>query len=339
MPLQSTAEDRAEDHASSSRWRSFTGIAAFAIFMLYAATQREALAVAWHEIQPQYLILLGMQAALALWAQGKAFQRSCREFGTSLSERESLALAILTTAGNYLGTVRLGTVAKAVYLKRAHRLPITDTIAILVGGSIVMALTGGACGLLLLGYLRAWQTPAGTTATITLVIAFALLLAALMAPRAAVKRVVQRAAPAFARTRLARMIDAWSIVGRTRLVSSLVLWNLIILAISLLGFYIGFTLLLGNELRLTAALAFTLFTGLASLISLTPGNLGVQEFLIVALANSFHFGQDAGVIVAASLRLVQLVVVAALLPVAWPLVGRELFGSRSNRPTETLYPR
>src|SRR5262249_17333669 len=152
---ESTAEDRSEDHGASSRWRFLTGIAAFTIFVVYAATQRETLAIAWQEMQPQYLALLGIQAALALWAQGKAFQRSCREFGTLLSERESLSLAILTTAGNYLGTVRLGTVAKAVYLKRAHGLPITDTIAILVGGSIVMVLTGGACGLLLLAYLRA----------------------------------------------------------------------------------------------------------------------------------------------------------------------------------------
>lgn len=321
-----------------SRWwlKPILGVAALAAFLYYAVVQSEDVLVAWGEARTRYLLLLSLPALGVLWAQGKIFQRSCREFDVSIGEREALSLAILNTAGNYVGALRLGVVAKAWYVKRARGVSITDTIAIAVGGAVVALVTSTFCGLLLLLYLPIGRTPAGATVAAVLGGVCVALLAVLAGPHAAIAEIVRRFAPDFARERLSRLIEAWRIVGHRRLLFALFFWQLAIHLIAAIGFYIGFALLLDRHLDFSSALAFTILTGLASIAAVTPGNLGLQELVIVAMAQSFELGEGAGVVVAASLRLVQIVVIVLLSPIAWWTLRRVL--SVRSIPLSDVFP-
>jgi uncharacterized membrane protein YbhN (UPF0104 family) len=310
-------------------WRPLLGAAACIAFVLYAASQRDALAGVWQHLQPRYFLLLCGVAALFLWTQGKIFQQACRAFGLLLGEREAFALAILTTAGNYSGALRLGAVAKAVYLKRARGLALTDTAVILAGISVVGLLTAVACALPLWFHLRAWRTAEGTATGIALVALGVLLVVTLVVPVARMAGALERVLPRFARQHVTRLLHAWNIIGRPRAVLRLVLWHLLGYAIATIGIYAAFALLLDRPIGLAGALALTVLTSLAGVVALTPGNIGVQEFLIVASAHAFQVGQEAGIAVAAALRLVQIAVLVALLPLAWRLTraqprGREV---------------
>lgn len=300
------------------------GVTALGAFLGYALLQSEAVIVAWGEANTRYLPLLCLPALGVLWAQGKVFQRSCREFGVVIGERETLSLAVLNTAGNYVGALRLGVVAKALYVKRARGISITNTIAITFGGAVVALATSIVCGLVLLASLPVGRTPTGAMVALLFLVMCAGLLLVLVAPDAAVGQLVRRFAPDFARERLSRLLEAWRIVGRQRLLLTLGLWQMLIHLIAATGFYTGFTLLLDRHLDFSSALAFTILTGLASVAALTPGNLGLQEFLIVAIAQSFQLGEGAGVVVAAALRLVQIIVLILLSPIAWQTLRRVL---------------
>src|SRR5262245_18611718 len=211
----SKMEKRTAAAAAPRSWtHTALGIAAVASFLLYAWWHWDAVALIWSQVRVPTLALLSLPAFAVLWTQGKVFQRCCREFGVRIDEAQSLSLAVLTTAGNYVGALRLGAVTKALYMKRARNLSLTDSIAIVMGGALVGAITAIVGGVLLLAFLPAGRTSTGRVMVALLTGACVLLLATLTAPTGTVAKVVERYAPALARDRVLHLLEAWRIVRR-----------------------------------------------------------------------------------------------------------------------------
>jgi hypothetical protein len=297
------------------------GIAALLSFVLYAAWHRHELAAIWSQARVRYLALMTLPMVTGTWVQGRVLRETYGALGTVLRPGEAIALAVLTTAGNYTPAVRLGAVARAAYLKRAHGVALTDTIALSGGYTAVTLATSLACGFAVLVRLGAWRHPAGALSTAGLGAGCVLLVGGLLAPWLGMAPVLTRAARRLGGERLGRVVEVWELIGRPRLLLTLCWWNVVLLGLAVTVFHMAFTLLLGQRLSLEAALALAVSTSLSGLLAVTPGNLGVREFLIVAVSHSFDLGGDAGIVVAAAIRLVQFAVIMGLLPVVWRWMG------------------
>ena len=103
--------------------------------------------------RPALVALCGAACLVALIVLGPIFQLSTSRVGTALGLGESTCQAILTSAINMVAPLHGGVTARAVYLKKRHRLTVSRFPFTFVGYNIYIVavccgIAGERCGTL-----------------------------------------------------------------------------------------------------------------------------------------------------------------------------------------------
>jgi uncharacterized membrane protein YbhN (UPF0104 family) len=250
-----------------------------------------------HSLRPGSFLAVAALIAATLGLRSLAHQRLFGRLGVSASLRDWFALVTVSALSNYL-PFSGGLVAKALYLKRVHDIPYR---LFAVGqASLVLAIfaTNGAVGLATL-LLRLPESAAGVVVAI-----FALMIASgalVLVPERAARRLGGRWFP-WEATSAPAVRRAWPGVALLQV------GILLATAASLkLCFSMGL-----SDVPFAACVLFAASAVITRLVSITPGAIGIREFLIGGLAHLTGFDLRDAVIASMLSRSVEIAVVFGL---------------------------
>lgn len=282
------------------------GLFAWAGFYLAAHFQefRSALVFRPWPLAALTLLILAHYAALGLFNR-----RAVAAFGVRLSFTEWFGLGLVSTLGNYILPFRGGAGIRGLYLKGRHALPLTTFMITFAAFMVLSLLAAGLAGLGALVFL----TSLATVEASVLALFFALVsLAALMVAFFPVS-------PAWFKRSwlrpLGRLAADWRLImGRGRLAFDLLFWVLAYDVVQCLMIYAAFAAMdihlgLGGVVMVTALLSLT------SLVTITPGGLGVQEAALVLTTSLLGVGPAQALAVALLIRAVVMATAFLLGPV------------------------
>jgi len=252
-------------------------------------------------VSPEMLGALVVVGVVLHLAQAWQFGIVSRALGYPVAAGEAVGLTAVNTAANYAIPVRGGAAARAAYMRAVHDMPVSRYAMVmtsLLGVSLVVAAAAG----LLVGTMPGVRTDGAVELVFGIVlVAGSLAAAVLVVVRERWKgpRWLRRIGEA-----LSAGIDAWlAAPGHMwRFAAS----GLIVFGIGAGKLWLAFTAV-GTPIAPAGAVVLQAAATLAFLVSLTPGNLGVREGIVVAVATGL--GLDVDVALAAVLvdRLTEMV--------------------------------
>jgi uncharacterized membrane protein YbhN (UPF0104 family) len=236
-----------------------------------------------------------------------------------ISAREVLGLTYLSNFVNYLAPVRPGAIAKAVYLKLERDCPFTLYTVVVAANTLLVVFTTSACGLFLVFYLWWWQ---GIFMAKTCLLGVVL---CLLIPLPLVLHLPTwiPAAKAGRRWELARVAAAgFAEIRANRR-------GLAAVCLSVVAQYVASALLmqcvysaLGFPMDLPTALLVGMVGAIFSMVTLTPGNLGVQELVMGQVFELTGLPFAAGVLGSGVIRALHIGLTLGLTPLFCLLMFR-----------------
>jgi uncharacterized membrane protein YbhN (UPF0104 family) len=264
-----------------------------------------------YALRPDALIAIAALVVVTLALRSLANRALFTRVGIDAGVYDWFRLVTVSSFTNYL-PLSAGMVAKAFFLKRVHLLPYGTFAVGQVALLVVIISTNGVVGLATLGSLFPEQL-FGIIGIGFVVMMFAA--AAMFLPDSALARLPRGmhaaadAAPAFRR--------AWPVVA---------LLQVGILLASAAGLAIAFDM--GeSDVGFGACVIFTAAAMLTRLVSITPGAIGIREFLIGALAYLTGFELRDAVIASTATRTIEIAVIFALGGVFTRRISNEVISS------------
>lgn len=250
-------------------------------------------------------------------------------FGVRLTPREWYGLAVITSFYNTLTPFRGGMLAKAAYLKRRHRLPLTGFLALTAGTSIVNLCVAGVAGLAGLGLIAARSGPGSG------------LLAAFFAAAAAGTTAMMLFTPQLPVSgnpllaRIGLIVDGWRLIrGNTAVLGMTWLATGLQYVLAAVSTVYSFRLI-GVAAGFDVCLVLASLTSFSALVALTPAGLGVTEAVAVFAGLALGITPAESLAAAVARRLATTGVILVL----GPLFTFSLLGShRRARPGEEENP-
>lgn len=287
------------------------------IAVWYIAGHREEFEAIRH-IRLAFLWPIMISVLIQNGVNGYMNKEFVRYFEVNLVFTEWFGLAVVGAMGNYLAPLRGGVAGKAVYLKKKHHLPYTRFMTLFIAAYLVIFFLGGFLGALTMagiylfyGFFR-WKLFFFFIALSGSVILFVLLFSRVRLPNGKVWGKISEA------------ITGWKIIsGNTGIlwrICGAVIINYLLTAIQIYYAFISF----GFSITPTAAWIMGILSALGLFLSITPGNLGVQEALIGFLAALFGIGFNQGVMAQGLIRAVNIIIVFSLGPLYSYLLTRKL---------------
>lgn len=231
----------------------------------------------WPEIQtlrlvrPAQLPALGLLAICSLWVNGIFNNLFYRAFNVRLIFSEWFGLSVVNTIGNLMIPFRGGAISNAVYLKKKHGFSYLSYISALSASYVMVFWVNSLVGIggALLVWLRygvfSWTVLAFLGCcflSLSLVILFCPKLETVESPHL---------------NRIIEAINAWDTIKSRRSVlariSLLALANSVIATLML---FVEFHVI-GFSIPIPHCAVLAIFAGFSTLLSLTPGNLGIRE--------------------------------------------------------------
>ncbi len=128
-----------------ARWFVLLVLVVLAVWYLgrHGEMARALRRIAW----PYLLVVAGLNLANKL-LMAMQFRELCRAFGAELTFQEWFGLSVCNTMYNHLAPGHAGAAVRALYLKKAHRLPLAHFGAIVAGGNVLALIAAGLTGLL-----------------------------------------------------------------------------------------------------------------------------------------------------------------------------------------------
>ena len=237
--------------------------------------------------------------------------------GVRLSGLEVLSLTFLTNFFNYLGPLRPGAAVKAVYLKSEKHLNFAQFSAVLAANAFLMLFFTGGSGVVLI--LLLWSTAD--------IFSIELLLLSSLATCAAIIPFIVPIPSTNKTSTIWRSIDN-ALQGFVLIKSQRGMILLVLLSISL-QFLLAAWLtvfvyaVIGQDISFLMGLVVGVFTSLANLFTITPNNLGVQEFVVAYLVSVMGVDFTTGVTGAALARGGHIVLTFTLAPLLGYLMLRQ----------------
>lgn len=269
------------------------------IFVLGAYVYRHA-----HEftiisqINPLFLLPLFLCVFSIMLFNGLLTKLFVSLFGTKLTPKEWFGLAAITAMGNYLVPFRGGAASKALYLKKKHNFPYTTFLATFSAYYLLVFSVGSVLGLLTLTLLH-------LTHQLTdwrLFLFFLIVGLAIWGALRFSDYIPQGDSRFFKRWR--NLNQGWQHIkgNKAFLVKIVSIIFLLYMAGSLQFYYVYRAI--SHEIPYLAALFIAILTSFSLFISITPGNLGVQESVIAIISKLLGLGFNEGLLVAGLLRVV-----------------------------------
>lgn len=282
----SMASDPTENSAVRSKWRRLLSAVILLAFFAWAGWYGYR---HWQELSAlgdvPWWVVMTLCAATAgtVVCNGLYIKFVLSAFGIDLPAKEWIALTVATSLLNFISPMRGGSAMRAVYLKARYRFSFTDFVSSLGAMYLMYAAVHaflGLCGSALL-----WQTdnrpPLALTAFFAAVAVASVLL--MVAPI----HVPQWST--FGLRHLVRVLEGWALLRRSpRVFAALLVVTVAYALLSVLQFKIAFA---GIDVSAHwgSALFYTAGQGLALLITITPGALGIAEWTGVYLGAMLSF--------------------------------------------------
>jgi hypothetical protein len=267
-----------------------------AVLAAYLYRQRGYIA-AHYALRPDAFLAIAVLVTLTLYLRGLAHRALFGRIGLAASAFDWFRLVSVISFTNYL-PLSAGLVAKAFFLKRVHSLPYRSFALGQVALLIMIVSTNGAVGLATLGLAFPEQLSGIIGGGFALMSSAAGLL---LLPSGLIQRWFGRWI----------QWDAQSATGLRQAWPVVALLQAAILLATAATLWIGFALGVAQ----VGFAACTVFAGaamLTRLVAITPGAIGIREFLVGGLAYLTGFDLRDAVIASTVARSVELAVVFAL---------------------------
>jgi len=286
--------------AAPAGWRRWLvaglTVAALIVLVVFLVRNHGYIADNW-ALSPDAFLAIAALTLVTLVLRGFANRILFSRLGIIASSGDWFQLITVSSFTNYL-PLSAGMVAKAFFLNRVHLLPYGTFALGQLALLLVIISTNGAVGLATLG-LAFPDRLAGVVGTGFVVMIGA---GALMFPPQALLRRIPERFQAAAEDGAPRLRSAWLAVA---------LLQFGILMASSAGLAIAFDMG-ASDVGFAACVVFTAASMLTRLISITPGAIGIREFLIGGLAYMTGFELRDAVIASTATRTVEVAVVFAL---------------------------
>jgi uncharacterized membrane protein YbhN (UPF0104 family) len=303
-------------------WRRWLGAAlTLAVLALLAAflLEHRAYIADHYAARPGDLLAIAGLVVATLVARSLAHQELYRRLGIRVSTWDWIRLVGVTSYANYL-PLSFGMVAKGYFLKRVHALPY-GTFVLSQGAMLAMIIsTNGVVGLATLGIGLPEHVVGVVGAGFALMSLSAPLL---LLPASMLRRLTGRRLPWNADD-LPALRRAWPAVA---------FWQLVNLLATAAGLAVAFSLG-ASTVGFSACLVFSSAAMLTRLVAVTPGAIGIREFLIGGLAYITGFDLRDAVIASTVTRTVEIVVVFALGGAFTHRLSNQLLASYSDHPED-----
>jgi uncharacterized membrane protein YbhN (UPF0104 family) len=286
--------------AARSRWRralvAFLTLAAVGVLAIFLIRNRGYIA-AHYALRPDAFLAIAVLVVATLALRGLAHQVLFARMGISASTFDWFRLVAVSSFTNYL-PLSAGMVAKAFFLKRVHSLPYHTFAVGQIALLVVIMSTNGALGLATLELAFPEHVAGIVGAGFAVMIGAAALM---FLPHSVVRRISRRWLPweIDATPELRRALPAVAVLQAGILLASA--------ATLRISFAMG-----SSQVGFAACIVFAAASMLTRLISITPGAIGIREFLVGGLAYLTGFELRDAVIASTAARTVEVAVVFAL---------------------------
>lgn len=284
-------------------------------WIYWYATSNPAAVDAIRDVSVGHLAMLSV-LILGIFATNGLFTMTVlAAYDMRISLRESFQLSVATTAANYILPGRYGAGLRAVYLKGRVGFRLVDFLVTLSGLSVISLGVNGLLGICSVALLAATGRPFDpwvASAFFVAVAVAATLIAASTSTRAAAR---VRFRP------IAEALAGWQRLQRKpRLMVTLVAIAVGQTALMLLQTIAAFHAI-RVAVPLADALFFTCVKGLALLTTITPGALGVVEWLSVYMAKHLSFSPEQAFAAQGLMRAVTIAAALTIGPIAALFLG------------------
>jgi len=230
---------------------------------------------------------------IAIWIRGYFTLFLTAPFGARVSRVEAFFISLVTTVGNYALPMRGGVGLTALYLKRKHAIGYRDFAKISLARFSTIFLIDSLLGLLAVFVL--WESEGVFNRPILIVLVIALVVSGLIHIAASV--------PLGDRWRfLTRWIggstDLLKTKGVTKVVVGIALLNSAVRVLWILGCFHAISI----SLSFYQALLLSSLIPLSMVVTLTPGNLGITEGLLIYVSRIFGVGPSSAIMCALLMR-------------------------------------
>lgn len=237
---------------------------------------------------------------LYMGTYGLFLKISTAKFHVHLSVLEWFGLPFITTMGNQLTPFAGGVLIRALYLKRKHSLPYTEFTTILAANHLIVLWMVGLIGLItcaVFGELGTWRWPlAGFFFLVVVMITVVFVL----------PRFFLTGQGVFVRT-FNRFTEGWALLrGDGRLLAYAFIIVFAGIVLNGYSFWLAYHSL-DLAVRPQAVVLLSLLPFFLIFISITPGNLGVQELVISLSSMLLGGGAGKGLVVALMIRAATLI--------------------------------
>jgi uncharacterized membrane protein YbhN (UPF0104 family) len=247
------------------------------------------------QISFDLVVFLMVLRILYMGTYGLFLKISMAKFHVHLSIMEWFGLPFITTMGNQLTPFAGGVLIRALYLKRRHSLPYAAFTTILAANHLVVLWMVGVTGLLtcvLFRDLGSWRWPlTGFFSILVGIITVIFVLPNFSLPGQGI----------FIRT-FNRIMEGWALIKEDK---HLLVFAVIIvfagIVLNGLSFWLAYHSL-DLTVRPQAVVLLSLLPFFLIFISITPGNIGVQEIVIGLLSMLLGGGAGKGLVVALMIR-------------------------------------
>ena len=256
----------------------------FGLLGWYFVNNREALSslmnVPWWIV----LLLLTMKAS-RIFVTGLFTKFTLEAFDKKMSYKEVNYLSLLSSIGNFFGPILGGASIRAVYLKKKHNFEYSKFISTLYGFYIVTFLSNALIGLILVAnyMLRGNQSAELWAVAAVFMFIFLANLALVVIPGKLLHRIVELLG--FLPKRLVKianlMIGGWETIRtNNKLIVKLFMLNLVITTMIVVESSVLYQLFVSSW-QLSSVVLYSILGTLSTLVSVTPGAVGVKEAIFL----------------------------------------------------------
>ncbi len=323
--------DELYDKQTRGRWQTrFLPWAVFALMFallgLFMARDKE-LASALLRVRPTPIALLFLIQCVFNAVSGLVLRELSLFFGVRLNSTEWYGLPAATTMGNYLTPASGGLVARAVYLKQRYGLSYPRFLSLLSSGYLINFLVISAVGLFIVIGRHLHDVQFLPVALFFLAV-FTVILYLLHRP------VPLTDGEGRIRRFLQDVVSGWPLMkNRADLIGKLIVLSLVNILLGGTSLWIAFDAI-GYTVPGIDAVLVNLLQAFSLLISITPGNLGVQEGVVSLSTGLLGYGLGAGLLAALLIRAVTVLFILSHGPLFSYLLSKELVAFRNGDPTE-----
>lgn len=255
------------------------------------------------------VLVAGVILFINLALNGYILDVLMHSFGLKLKLKEWFGLAMITNFYNYITPFRGGMIARAVYLKKKHKVPYVHFLATLGAVYIIIFLVGSIAGMLSMFFIWKYTGLFNKLIFFLFLAIFLVLLAVIIfSPKFHEKKNKWL-------NRIIKVINGWHLIkNNKKVVFSTLTISLIQLSLGAISNIILY-LIFGVHIGFFMALFLAAISSIAILVSITPGNLGIGDAINVFSAAVIGIGLTSAVAATILGRAINLLIIFILGPI------------------------